>query len=217
MMELKTHVTDIVLADINGYSMLPTDLQLASALYITGQLQAGLNFLLDLATEPADKILLGFIPTGDGFYVLLQPSLAGYGIFLAISIRSILLMKRSKQTLPFSGVRLAVHNGEIAPFTDLVGKPNFVGEGLNSCARLLAARPENARDPTLPTDENSIVVSEAAHQCFRKLCGEDAELRTFLASIQYQEGEWFELTDKHGHVRRARFVDASRSAAIGLP
>ena len=196
-MEFKTYVTDIVLADINGYSALPTDLQLASALYITAQLESGLNFLLDLASEPADRILLGFIPTGDGFYVLLQPPLAGYGIFLAISIRSILLMKRSGRTLPFSGVRVAVHNGEIAPFTDVVGKENFVGEGLNSCARLLAARLEHAPDPALPTDENYIVVSEAAHHWFRKLCGDDAEAKTFLTSMQYKEGNWFELTDKH--------------------
>jgi len=216
-MEFKKYVTDIVLVDINGYSVLPTDLQLESASYITAQLKAGLNFLLDLASEPRDQILLGFIPTGDGFYVLLQPSLAGYGILLAISLRSILLMKRSGQTLPFSAVRLAVHNGEIAPFTDVVGKQNFVGEGLNSCVRLLAARREHAPEPGLPTDENYIVVSEAAHHRFRKLCGDDAEVNTFLTSIQYKEGNWFELSDKHQTVHRARFVEASHYAAIELP
>jgi hypothetical protein len=84
-MEIKTYATDIVLADINGYSNLTTELQFAAAFYITSQLMAGVNFVLGKANRQPHEIFLGFIPTGDGFYVLLQPPLAGYGIFLASS------------------------------------------------------------------------------------------------------------------------------------
>jgi hypothetical protein len=126
-------------------------------------------------------------------------------------------MKRSGQTLPFSGVRIAVHNDKIAPFVDIVGKTNFIGEGLNSCARLLSARPEQSPDPSIPLDENYIVVSEAASDRFRALCGDGSEMNDFLDSIQYKESDWFEISDKHGRVRRVRFVEASHSAAIELP
>jgi len=215
--QVVTDVSDIVLVDINGYSSLSTELQLESALYITSQLNAALNFLLTQANRQANEIVLGFIPTGDGFYVVLSPPLAGYGIFLAITLRASLLMKRSGHKLPFSGVRLAVHNGEIAPFTDIVGKANFVGEGLNSCTRLLSARAEHSPDPSIPVDENTIVVSDAAYHQFRALCGDNTEMNDFLASIQYAETDWFEISDKHGNVHRLRFVEASHYAAIELP
>ena len=216
-MQVVTYVSDIILLDINGYSSLSTELQLESALYITSQLNAGLNFLLAQVNRQANEIVLGFIPTGDGFYVILRPALAGYGIFLAITLRAVLLMKRSGHKLPFSGVRLAVHNGEIAPFTDIVGKPNFVGGGLNSCTRLLSARAEHSPDPSIPMDKNSIVVSDTAYHRFRALCGDDTEMNDFLASMQYKETDWFEISDKHGNVRRVRFVEASHYAAIELP
>jgi len=212
-----TYVTDIVLVDINGYGVLSTELQLTSVLYITSQLNEGFSFLLSQVNRQENEIVLGFIPTGDGFYVILRPPLAGYGVLLAITLRAILLMKRSGQKLPFSGVRLAVHNGELAPFTDIVGKTNFVGEGLNSCARLLSARIEDSPDPSIPTDENSIVVSDSAYHRFQALCGDDTEMKDFLSSMQYKETDWFEIMDKHGNVRRVRFVEASHSAAIELP
>ncbi len=69
--------------------------------------------------------------------------------------------RRNATTVPLS-LRIAVNQGEVAPFRDLLGHANYVGDGLNDCARLLSAKPVQSPNKGIPRDANYIVVSDQA-------------------------------------------------------
>jgi hypothetical protein len=78
-------------------------------------------------------------------YVLINPQICGYGILLRLSIRNYLLWM-SSQVLNglYKGVRAGVHMGTVLSFGDVNGCRNYVGSGLNDCARLLSIKDEDA-------------------------------------------------------------------------
>jgi hypothetical protein len=162
-------------------------------------------------------MVLGFVPTGDGFYVLLRPELAGYALLLAASLRSALLPKKGQESSIFGSIRTAVHHGEVAPFRDVTGKENFVGDGMNSCARLLEAKPCKSPTEDFPYDESFIIVLREGLGSFHKAYPDSEQLREFLKTVCYVQSEEFSIQDKHERVHYCRFVEFSRHAVISPP
>lgn len=212
-----TYVTDIVLADIVGFSKLPTESQLAVANVITAGLRKVAGLLSAGSFRAESELIVGFVPTGDGFYVVLHPEVAGYGIFLAMSLRSSMLLDNQKMGNLHAGIRIGVHLGEAASFEDVCGKTNFVGDGMNECARLLGAKRAESPTPGIPPDENYVVASTAALEQFHLLFPGTPEMAEFLSAIKFSTSTEFPITDKHGRTHAARFVECSRHVAVNPP
>ncbi len=117
-----------------------------------------------------------------------------------------------------AGIRLAVHFGEVAPFIDITERANFVGDGMNDCARLLQeVKPSSTPSPGIPIDESFIVVSSDGFASFSAMYPQCPELQGFLSSVKFAQSDEFEISDKHRKVHRCRFVEFSRQAAISPP
>lgn len=211
------YVTDILLLDIVGFSKLTGEQQYATVQILTKTAKQNIRLSATLSFRALNEVVRGFIPTGDGFYVILQPELAGYGVLLAASLRSGLLLAARRAQNLFQGVRIAVHLGAAVPFQDLTDRENFVGPGLNDCARLFGAQLSMSPTESIPEDENFIVISEEAYDYFRRTLGADRAMKQFLNTIKFRVSDGFEITDKHGKVHRARFAEASRVVAINPP
>lgn len=216
-MSIIYYKTDILLFDIVQFSKLPNEKQLATAMVITEKLKETVGILVNQAFLQQNEVLCGFIPTGDGFYIILQPEFAGYGIFLAISLRSSLLLASKQAKDLFSGVRAAVHMGDAFPFKDINGRDNFVGDGLNDCARLLCKRPDPNPTAGIPADQNYVVASEAAYNQFEETYPPSKNLEAFFNSISFKKGDYFDFPDKYEKKHKACFVECSRYVAIKPP
>jgi hypothetical protein len=207
--------TDIILIDIVGYSLLTNEEQLYTVEVINTDLSKWIHFMAELTNLRKEEVLLGFIPTGDGMYLLLNPIICGYGIPLALSIRNYLIYT-SKELMKslYQGVRAGVNMGTVLSFDDVNGNRNYVGSGLNDCARLLSIKNEDAIK--FCGDTNYVVVSESAYFWFRKLfSGDDAE--SFLSSMEFKMSEQIQITDKHTNVHNAYLIEVSRYVGIQPP
>jgi hypothetical protein len=216
-MKVTYYNTDIVLLDIVGFSTLCNDRQLDAVTLMTTNLRQTLAIMTDQSFLKQHEVVIGFIPTGDGFYVILHPKFAGYGLLMAISLRTMLLVMNKQAGSLFSGVRAAIHLGIAIPFGDITGKQNFVGDGLNDCVRLLGARPDDSPNEGIPKDNNYIVVSDCAYQQFERSFAKSKQMKQFLNLIEFRKTQFFDIRDKHRKMHRACFVESSRSVAINPP
>jgi hypothetical protein len=217
IMKVTYYSTDILLLDVVGFSKLSNDKQLATAIVITKKLEETIGLLVTQAFLEQNEVVLGFIPTGDGFYIILHPSFAGYGVFLAISLRSSLLLAAKRANNLFSGIRTAVHLGDAFPFKDITGKNNFVGDGLNDCARLLCAKSNQSPTSGIPEDVNYVVVSESAYHQFEKSHPLSEDMKAWFGTIRFKKSDYFSIEDKHGKKHVGCFIECSRHIAIKPP
>lgn len=207
--------TDIVLIDVVGYSLLTNEEQLYTVNAISAGLSAWIPFMAELSDLRKEEVLLGFIPTGDGMYVLLDPRSCGYGILLGLSIRNYLLWTSTEFSNGlYEGVRVGINMGKMLSFNDVNGNPNYVGDGLNDCARLLSIRNEEAI--AFCGDTNYVVASENALYWFRKLYNGD-EAERFLSTMKFRMSEQIQIVDKHKKAHSAYLIDATRHAGIQPP
>ncbi len=111
--------TEVVLVDIEKFSLLSARDQVIAAVIANGELEKFLALSSGQSAMNVDEVVAGFVTTGDGFYVILQPSLVGYGLVLGLSLRSMLLnaSKENKQYL--KGIRVGVHRGTLTAFEDI--------------------------------------------------------------------------------------------------
>lgn len=105
-MQLLTYVTDVVLPDVIGFSQLSTPQQHATVTLITDQTAELIRTLFDQALIEPPEVLLATVPTGDGFYLLLHHEFAGYGVLLAMSLRSGLLLAAKRHNSSLEGLRM---------------------------------------------------------------------------------------------------------------
>jgi hypothetical protein len=207
--------TDIILIDVVGYSKLPNADQLRTVNEIGAGLSTWVHFLAELTDLRKEEVFIGFIPTGDGMYVLLNPSVCGYGLLLGLSIRNYLVWN-SECFLNglYEGVRVGINTGKMQPFADVNGNRNYVGDGLNDCARLLSIGDQDVM--AFSGDSSYVVASESAYYWFRQLYA-GADGGQFLSTIRFRISERKQITDKHHKTHTAYLVEASRSAAIQPP
>jgi hypothetical protein len=209
-------MTDIILFDIVGYSLLSDDDQYNTMYLINQELETFSRILYGQSFRRTEEVVLGIAPTGDGAYIILDDSVAGYGLFMAISLRTALLQLKHQAGNLFPGLRTAIHFGAAIPIKDLTGNKNFVGSGLNDCARLLSVDRRMIANQHHITDENYIVVSSSAfHQFEESYSGK--EIAEFLKMIKFEIGDEVVIEDKHKKQHEAYFVESSRYAAITPP
>ena len=207
--------TDIILIDVVGYSLLSNEDQLLTVDTINTHLSKQIHFMAELSNLRREEVVLGFIPTGDGLYILLNPQICGYGILLGLSIRNYLLWQSSEILGNlYQGVRVGIHMGKILSFYDVNGCRNYVGSGLNDCARLLSVKAEDAI--TFCGDTNYIIASESAYFWFRELYNGD-EVESFLSTAKFKISNQIQIIDKHKKVHNAYLIDAFRYFQIQPP
>ncbi|MEG3639227.1 hypothetical protein [Magnetococcus sp. PR-3] len=205
--------TDILLIDIVGFSLLSDDEQFLTVNLLNDGIDESLHFIgIPDVLDDAMEVVRGMVPTGDGCYVILNPKLSGYAPILALGLRNILLYKSRQAGGLFSGVRVSAHTGVVIPFKDATGKENFIGSGMNNCARIQSI-PDflKSEAASFAGDENWVNVSTACWTRFNQKFDHSQ-----LNNNGFRFSEQFQFKDKHGISHACLFIDLSRVWVSGL-
>lgn len=211
--------TDVILLDIIEYTLLPNEKQY-EALYYLNRILATVTSLLEVRTVVQDeRVIQGAIPNGDGCFFVLNPRLAGYGPLLALFLRNFLLANNRLLDHLFNGVRTSVHHGPIIP-VEFLGTENFVGNGLNVCARLQGRSVTNRAREFYGDNGNYVVVSAQAWQAFEHMFPpEEARVQAYRKKIHFSHSREYAIKDKHKHLPgyRVRFIDCAKLIGSAPP
>jgi hypothetical protein len=205
--------TEVVLVDIEKFSKLSAEDQLLSVVTAQAELERLVALTSGQSALELSEVVIGYVPTGDGFYVVMNPDLYSHGLMLALSIRSILLTLPPAKKRLIPGLRIAVHFGELSTFVDITDRKNFVGPVMNDCARLLGVDTKKAPSGLLP-DENFVFCSIKALERFSMRYDLNSECFKQLGTVQ---SETVQVTDKHGTAHEGRFIECSRHVAFNAP
>jgi len=203
----KEIITDIVLIDIIDFSMLDTMQQLEIVSFLTKSFRKVIERMLAPTETSLEDFIIGFISTGDGFYSLLNPRYRGYGVILGLSFNHF-SEQISKKFPYFRGIRIAVHTGKISRFKDILKHDNFIGDGLNDCARYL-----EFKDFTIST----VMVSLEAYHEFKKFLSYKQEYENILKNRGFKRSNLYTLEDKHGFAKHGYLVWMRKSGIITPP
>lgn len=212
---VKSFDTEVVLIDIEKFSLMSALDQVKAAVVANGELEQFLGISLGQSAFKLEEVVVGFVPTGDGFYVILHPQLIGYGVVLALSLRSMLLTASNKTNGLFKGIQAACHYGELSAFVDITEKENFVGPVMNNCARLLGIKSSQAPENFLE-DNNYIFCSKESIEIFKVRYNYYQEGSHFK-ELGVRISDWVEVKDKHGLIHVGAFVEGSRYVAYNPP
>lgn len=207
--------TEVVLVDVEKFSLLSAEEQVRVAVILNGELEIFLNFSTGQSAMTVDEVVAGFAPTGDGFYVILQPALIGFGLVLGISLRAKLQMAKVAGKDCIRGLRIGVHRGILSKFEDITHREGYVGPVMNDCARLLSAKPEDAPANFL-ADSNYVICSKSAFDSFGKVYNYGDE-SSYFRKMGVKISSWVTVTDKHGEGHTATFVELPRFIAFNPP
>jgi hypothetical protein len=175
--------------------------------FLTRSYRKMIETLLEKSEMTLQKLVLGFISTGDGFFCVLNPRLKGFGLILGLSFShfSEIIAERYPY---FRGIRIAVHTGEVYQFTDILGHTNFVGDGLNDCSRYI-----ELKEYVIST----VVASVEAYNAFDKFLKLYEDFFLLLLERQFKHSNMYTFYDKHGKIRRAYLVWMRKGGIIKLP
>lgn len=200
-------ITDIILIDIINFSKLEIEHQLEIISYLTKSYRLVIEKMILNSSMSLEKLILGFISTGDGFYCILNPRLKGYGTILGLSFNH--FSEQIAKKFPyFEGIRIAVHTGEVYQFTDILGHKNYIGDGLNDCARYLEFK--NYAISTVMVSEDALISLEKfllLHQDFK----------TLLIQREFKRSKPYLFYDKHGGEKKGSLVWLRQSGVINPP
>ncbi len=199
--------TDIVLIDVIGFSKLESLQQLEIINFITITYKKMIEHMLSNSNMPLSKLIVGFVSTGDGFYCILNPRLKGYGTILGLSFNH-LSDEISKKFRYFRGMKIAVHNGDVYEFTDILGQKNFIGDGLNDCARYLELKNYSV---------STVMVSDSAYASLKKFLSIFKDFNTLLIQKGFKHSEQYSFLDKHGKQKKGSLVWLRNSGIINPP
>jgi hypothetical protein len=200
-------ITDIVLIDIINFSLLPSELQLEIINFVTRSYKKMINKMLLDSNMSLEKLILGFIPTGDGFYCILNPKLKGYGSILGLSFNHF-SDHIAKKYPYFEGLRIAVHHGIVNEFTDILGHKNFIGAGLNDCSRFLELKNFSV---------STVMVSDSAYECLKTFLDKHKDFDRLLAQREFKHSSYYHFQDKHGNEKQGRLIWLRESGIINPP
>ena len=208
IMQTKKEIfTDIVLIDIIGFSMLNSRQQLEIISFLTRSYRKVIEKILLQSKLDLENFIIGFIPTGDGFYCILNPEYKGYGSILGLSFNH--FSEQITKMFPyFQGVRIAVHTGEIYQFKDILEHKNFIGEGLNDCARYL-----ELKDFTIST----VMVSDVAYDNLKKFLEEKKDYKKLLHQQEFKRSNAYFFKDKHQQIKKGYLIWVRKSGIIIPP
>ena len=205
--ETRDYNTDIVLVDIISFTRLTSKQQLELIEFMTQSFTRMLEKLLSNSDMRLSQMVLGFISTGDGFYCILNPRMKGFGTILGLSFNHFSELI-SKKFPYFKGIRIAVHTGRIYEFIDILGHTNYIGDGLNHCARYL----EN-RDYSIST----VFISDAAYASFKKFLELYPDYEALLLEQQFKRSGLQKFKDKHQNVWAGYLVWLRKGSVINPP
>ena len=200
-------VTDIVLIDIINFSSLPSKQQLEIIVFLTKSFQKMIKKMLVNSNTPLSKFIIGFVSTGDGFYCILNPRLKGFGAILGLSFNHFAEHISSKYPY-FEGIRIAAHTGEVNEFTDILGNQNFIGDGLNDCARYLEFKNFNI---------TTVMVSDTGYASLKKFLLLHKDFNTLLMKHGLQKSSLHTFYDKHGNEKQGCLIWLRKSGIINPP
>lgn len=193
--------TDIILADIVGYSSLSDENQFLTAIIMTEAVRETVRELIGRSFSKFEDIIQGMMPAGDGFYIMLNPGLSGYGLLLTLSLRSYLLKRQSQTRSIFRGARFCIHTADTIEYEDVQGRPNFCGNGLNDCARILSLTDVREHGLMFAGDRSFIIASHDALAQFFSLYGEPV--------LKFLQPWKFRASQERRFTFRNRFMDCS--------
>ncbi len=206
-LDKKALVTDIVLIDIINFSRLTSSQQLEIVVFLTKSFKKMIEKMLLNSNTPLSKFIIGFVSTGDGFYCILNPRLKGFGAILGLSFNHF-SEHISKKYDYFEGIRIAAHTGEVNEFIDILGSKNFIGDGLNDCARFL-----EIKHFTIST----VMVSEEAYESLKKFLVIHQDFNRLLAKHEFKKSSFFSFKDKHDKEKRGCLIWLRKSGIINPP
>ena len=199
--------TDIVLVDIIGFSKLDPLEQLEIIKYMTNSYINMVNKMLEKSNMIVDDFIEGYIPTGDGFFCILNPKMKGYGTVLGLNF-SYLSSFISKKYQYFQGVKVAVHTGEIYQFKDMLGHKNYIGDGLNDCSRYLEVKHFAG---------STVMISYEAYQNLREFLILNGDFNQLFIKHGFKYSTMQEFKDKHLKVKKGCLVWLRDSGIMNLP
>jgi len=200
-------LTDIVLIDIINFSTLQHNKQLEIVTFLSKSYKKMIDKMLMNSNITLDKMILGFISTGDGFFCVLHPRLKGYGALLGLSFNH--FSEHIKERYPyFEGIRIAVHTGRVNEFKDILGHKNYIGDGLNDCARFL-----ELKNFTIST----VMVSDSAYESLKKFLLLYKDFDTLLQQRGFKYSSYYLFKDKHGNEKKGRHIWLRKAGIINPP
>lgn len=211
--------TSVVLVDVIGYSKLSSGEQLTLVLALQDSLRSGFLPAIAAASglQPKD-VVSGFVPTGDGFYCIVEPPLASWGPLLGLGVRNFMPVALKQTPLASQKIRVAVHYGDIVPFYDMADKVNYVGDGMNECARLFNPI-EPAKEVVykiyseFASGEDWVVVSTQALEQFVSTIDDD----DWFQRVQWRTGDEIKITVKHDEEMTCLPIEINRYIAVAPP
>lgn len=198
---------DIVLVDIIDFSRLSMPEQLEIITYLSQSYKKMINKMLKNSGIPLEKMLQGMISTGDGFYCILHPSLKGFGPILGLSFIhfSDLIAKEYSY---FLGIRVAVHTGKIYRFEDILGHDNFVGDGLNECARYVEIKNFIV---------STVFISDTAYASLQSFLEIHTDFAELLQQREFKHSSLHSFIDKHKIERQGYLIWMRQGGIIPPP
>ncbi|MDF1876514.1 hypothetical protein JHD47_01620 [Sulfurimonas sp. SAG-AH-194-L11] len=203
----KALITDIVLIDIINFSQLTSAQQLEIVVFLTKSFKKMIEKMLYNSNTPLSKFIIGYVSTGDGFYCILNPRLKGFGPILGLSFNHF-SEHISKKYDYFEGIRIAAHTGEVNEFEDILGSKNFIGDGLNDCARYL-----EIKNFAIST----VMVSDAAYESLRNFLTLHKDFNTLLTKRELKKSTVQHFKDKHGNKKEGCLIWLRKSGIINPP
>ena len=203
----KALITDIVLIDIINFSQLKSSEQLEIIVFLTKSFKKMIEKMLINSNTPLSKFIIGFVSTGDGFYCILNPRLKGFGAILGLSFSHFSEHISIKYPY-FEGIRIAVHTGEVNEFKDILGNKNFIGDGLNDCARFLEIRNFSI---------STVMVSMLAYESLQKFLVIHKDFNRLLTKHELKTSSQYFFKDKHGKEKKGCLIWLRKSGIINPP
>ena len=199
--------TDIVLIDIIDFSRLSMDDQLELISYLSLTYKKMIQKMLKSSDMKMENMLQGIIPTGDGFYCILHPALKGFGPILGMSFLHF-SEYIAQEFSYFKGIRVAVHTGKVHRFEDILEHENFVGDGLNECARYIEIK---------NLIVSTVIISDRAFSTFQDFLHRYKDFETLLARCEFRHSSLHTFQDKHNITRNGYLIWMRKGGIIPPP
>ncbi len=200
-------LTDVILLDIVGFSLLSNVQQYALITAFSELFRKTLSIMS--GGRPVSDFILGTISTGDGFYTILDPSQKGFGAIYALSLKNV--AKKLSSFEYFRGVKVASHTGYLIPFVGMDGSKNFIGNGMNQCARYL----EFKVDEQFEGYENGYAIMSAeSHRSLEALLMNSKTLYDKVEQLGVHITEEIAFRDKHSKRFRGYLIDSQSDSII---
>ena len=199
--------TDIVLIDIIDFSRLKMAEQYEIISYLSLTYKKMIRKMLKNSGKTMEQMLLGIIPTGDGFYCILHPDLRGFGPILGLSFIHFSDFI-AKEYPYFRGIRVAVHTGKVQRFEDILGHDNFVGDGLNECSRYV-----EIKNLIIST----VFISDKAFESLNRFLHRHPDFHALLKQCVFRHSSLHTFQDKHNITRKGYLIWMRQGAIIPPP